>query len=229
MNERGAGRRNDTRWLRSGGARRSPNGSRRGTRSCGRGRRPGSRRSNAELRRCRPSARPRGAGPRRAWRSPRRTGALGPTRGSSGAWLAAASDDDAAVRRRGRDCARARVAVPVDVLVDLVADDDTWVAEARCRSVNDAARVRVASSLVPVATSTTTRSCASRRSPRSAPGRSRRPARGARRLFGQAGDPSACGAGVGRVRRRNGRGRVVAREDPDWQVRQAAEVHVCGD
>ena len=46
-------------------------------------------------------------------------------------WIAAATDSDASVRRRAAETAPAfGASVPVDRLLGLLGDDDTWVAEA---------------------------------------------------------------------------------------------------
>jgi HEAT repeat protein len=78
----------------------------------------------------------------------------GPRAAARSAWTAAASDEDAAVRRRAVETApELGDAVPVDVLLDLVADTDTWVAEGAAFALGERrdARARVVASLVPVA------------------------------------------------------------------------------
>jgi HEAT repeat protein len=160
----------------------------------------------------------------------------GPPAAARSAWLAAASDDDAAVRRRAVETApELGVAVPVDALVDLVADDDTWVAEGAAFALGERrdAGARVVASLVPVATEHDDPLVRE----------------SAIAALGALGDPDGLPAVLAgcsdkpAIRRRAVlalaafEGETVeaalsrALEDPDWQVRQAAEdlLHVSGD
>ena len=131
------------------------------------------------------------------------------------AWLDAAADPDATVRRRAVETAPALgAAIPVAALVTLLGDDDTWVAEAAAFALGERARRNRAGSRRarsdrdgarrPARARSRRRRAGCPRRPRGAPGR-------ARRLRGQARDPSARRPRARRVRRTRGRSRTRAR------------------
>ena len=63
---------------------------------------------------------------------------VGPQRSSAPVWRRAAHDSDAAVRRRAAEVAPTLGrAAPCAVLLELLADDDTWVAEAAAYAIGE--------------------------------------------------------------------------------------------
>ena len=153
---------------------------------------------------------------------------LAPAATSAPVWRKAARDPDARVRRRAAEVApRLRRAVPCGLLVELVNDDDPWVAEAAAHALGEHPRPTKAA----IAALTRAASAADDPLVREA----------AVAALGAQGDPATLPAILAAcddkpaIRRRavlalaafDGE-EVEARlhaalEDPDWQVRQAAE------
>jgi HEAT repeat protein len=151
-----------------------------------------------------------------------------PRRVSAPVWRRAARDADARVRRRSAEVApKLGRAVACAALVELLADDDAWVAEAAAYAIGEHPRPSRAAITSVVCAATTHTDPLVREAAVAA--------------LGAQGDPATLGAVLAAcddkpaIRRRAvlalaafGGDEVDARlrtalEDPDWQVRQAAE------